>query len=424
MALGHHGAARQPPTTMAAAASSSTTSAAAAPATATTTVAFSFQHPTPTPSCEEGDHRGRPQMGNKGEAAAAMGAMGINDAGNNTAAAAAAQHHLGVGAVRMKKVGGGGGGGGKARRKVREPRFCFKTMSDVDVLDDGYKWRKYGQKVVKNTQHPRSYYRCTQDNCRVKKRVERLAEDPRMVITTYEGRHVHSPSRDDDDAARASAEMTFICPLNRRNVPYGALLNSYGMPHFMIIVQIAFSTIYVVLVLLVAVTHVDSSLQGVYFGGNSSSAAAAAASQMSNQILIEFNQIYYFRFEFLKNHLNSSLMLTNFELARNQKTSSQISMGFPRNCISWLDTLLQPSPSTHASHLPPRGQLVASVDACGPSDADRIFPLRSTARETRSRGNINSSDLMDLSAIAIAHCISTKQPNHKVGASRERKKER
>uniref|UniRef100_A0A0D9Y477 WRKY domain-containing protein n=1 Tax=Oryza glumipatula TaxID=40148 RepID=A0A0D9Y477_9ORYZ len=123
---------------------------------------------------------------------------------------------------------------------------------------------------------------------------KRLAEDPRMVITTYEGRHVHSPSRDDDDAARASAEMTFI----------------------------------------------------------------------------------------------------------------------------W------PSPSTHASHLPPRGQLVASVDACGPSDADRIFPLRSTARETRSRENINSSDLMDLSAIAIAHCISTKQPNHKVGASRERKKER
>lgn len=61
---------------------------------------------------------------------------------------------LGVGTVRMKKAGGGGGGG-KARRKVREPRFCFKTMSDVDVLDDGYKWRKYGQKVVKNTQHPR-----------------------------------------------------------------------------------------------------------------------------------------------------------------------------------------------------------------------------------------------------------------------------
>ncbi|XP_048605373.1 uncharacterized protein LOC106386312 [Brassica napus] len=42
----------------------------------------------------------------------------------------------------------------KIRRKLREPRFCFQTKSDVDVLDDGYKWRKYGQKVVKNSLHP------------------------------------------------------------------------------------------------------------------------------------------------------------------------------------------------------------------------------------------------------------------------------
>ncbi|KZV20503.1 WRKY DNA-binding protein 13 [Dorcoceras hygrometricum] len=105
--------------------------------------------------------------------------------------------HVGVSPLKMKKIY-------KGRRKVREPRFCFKTMSDIDVLDDGYKWRKYGQKVVKNTQHPRSYYRCTQDNCRVKKRVERFADDPRMVITTYEGRHIHSPSHDNDDESRSS----------------------------------------------------------------------------------------------------------------------------------------------------------------------------------------------------------------------------
>ncbi|KAI5345082.1 hypothetical protein L3X38_012959 [Prunus dulcis] len=70
----------------------------------------------------------------------------------------------------------------KVRRKLREPRFCFQTRSDVDVLDDGYKWRKYGQKVVKNSLHPRSYYRCTHSNCRVKKRVERLSEDCRMLV--------------------------------------------------------------------------------------------------------------------------------------------------------------------------------------------------------------------------------------------------
>ncbi|CAN8318497.1 unnamed protein product [Cochlearia groenlandica] len=84
----------------------------------------------------------------------------------------------------------------KIRRKLREPRFCFQTKTDVDVLDDGYKWRKYGQKVVKNSLHPRSYYRCTHNNCRVKKRVERLSEDCRMVITTYEGRHNHIPCDD------------------------------------------------------------------------------------------------------------------------------------------------------------------------------------------------------------------------------------
>uniref|UniRef100_A0A1J3HQM8 Putative WRKY transcription factor 13 n=1 Tax=Noccaea caerulescens TaxID=107243 RepID=A0A1J3HQM8_NOCCA len=102
-----------------------------------------------------------------------------------------------VSTLKMKKL--------KTRRKVREPRFCFKTLSDVDVLDDGYRWRKYGQKVVKNTQHPRSYYRCTQDKCKVKKRVERLAEDPRMVITTYEGRHLHSPSNHLDDDSLSSS---------------------------------------------------------------------------------------------------------------------------------------------------------------------------------------------------------------------------
>uniref|UniRef100_A0A0D9W7S8 WRKY domain-containing protein n=1 Tax=Leersia perrieri TaxID=77586 RepID=A0A0D9W7S8_9ORYZ len=97
----------------------------------------------------------------------------------------------------------------KVRRKMREPRFCFQTRSDVDVLDDGYKWRKYGQKVVKNSLHPRSYYRCTHNNCRVKKRVERLSEDCRMVITTYEGRHTHTPCS--DDANSAAGDHTGSC---------------------------------------------------------------------------------------------------------------------------------------------------------------------------------------------------------------------
>lgn len=39
--------------------------------------------------------------------------------------------------------------------KASRPRFAFQTRSADDILDDGYRWRKYGQKAVKNSIHPR-----------------------------------------------------------------------------------------------------------------------------------------------------------------------------------------------------------------------------------------------------------------------------
>ncbi|RDX78541.1 putative WRKY transcription factor 57 [Mucuna pruriens] len=79
----------------------------------------------------------------------------------------------------------------KGQKRIRQPRFAFMTKSEVDHLEDGYRWRKYGQKAVKNSPFPRSYYRCTNSKCTVKKRVERSSEDPTIVITTYEGQHCH-----------------------------------------------------------------------------------------------------------------------------------------------------------------------------------------------------------------------------------------
>ncbi|CAL9154532.1 unnamed protein product, partial [Musa hybrid cultivar] len=77
--------------------------------------------------------------------------------------------------------------GGKKKKKGQkpqeEPRFAFETRSEVDHLDDGYRWRKYGQKAVKNSRFPRSYYRCTSATCGVKKRVERSSDDPAVVVT-------------------------------------------------------------------------------------------------------------------------------------------------------------------------------------------------------------------------------------------------
>ncbi|KAK1416640.1 hypothetical protein QVD17_25755 [Tagetes erecta] len=72
-----------------------------------------------------------------------------------------------------------------------EPRVVVQTTSVVDIVNDGYRWRKYGQKLVKGNPNPRSYYRCTSAGCAAKKHVERASHDEKVVITTYEGRHDH-----------------------------------------------------------------------------------------------------------------------------------------------------------------------------------------------------------------------------------------
>ncbi|CAL0321857.1 unnamed protein product [Lupinus luteus] len=79
------------------------------------------------------------------------------------------------------------------QKNVRK-KFSFKTKSEVDILDDGYKWRKYGKKMVKNNPNPRHYYRCSVEGCPVKKTVDRDKDDERYVITTYEGTHTHPSS--------------------------------------------------------------------------------------------------------------------------------------------------------------------------------------------------------------------------------------
>ncbi|XP_060186359.1 probable WRKY transcription factor 50 [Lycium barbarum] len=70
-------------------------------------------------------------------------------------------------------------------------RVAFRFKSEKEVLDDGFKWRKYGKKMVKNSPNPRHYYKCSSGGCNVKKRVERDNADSSYVITTYVGIHNH-----------------------------------------------------------------------------------------------------------------------------------------------------------------------------------------------------------------------------------------
>ncbi|KAL3645738.1 WRKY transcription [Castilleja foliolosa] len=58
--------------------------------------------------------------------------------------------------------------------------------------DDGYSWRKYGQKDILGAKYPRSYYRCTYrlvQNCWATKQVQRSDEDPNVFDITFKGTH-------------------------------------------------------------------------------------------------------------------------------------------------------------------------------------------------------------------------------------------
>ena len=101
----------------------------------------------------------------------------------------------------------GGGIGAMAGRP--SGRIGFRTRSEVEVMDDGFRWRKYGKKAVKSSPNLRNYYRCSAEGCGVKKRIERDRDDPRYVLTTYDGVHNHvTPGSTSSRAAPAYSAPT------------------------------------------------------------------------------------------------------------------------------------------------------------------------------------------------------------------------
>ncbi|KAL6998263.1 hypothetical protein U1Q18_008389 [Sarracenia purpurea var. burkii] len=85
---------------------------------------------------------------------------------------------------------------------VQEQPLVVQSATDTEIIGDGFRWRKYGQKVVKGNPYPRSYYRCTNLKCNVRKHVERASDDPTAFITTYEGKHNHGmPIKSTNQAA-------------------------------------------------------------------------------------------------------------------------------------------------------------------------------------------------------------------------------
>lgn len=71
-----------------------------------------------------------------------------------------------------------------------EQRLQSSSVNVDKPNDDGYNWRKYGQKQVKGSEFPRSYYKCTHPSCPVKKKVERSLEG-HVTAIIYRGDHNH-----------------------------------------------------------------------------------------------------------------------------------------------------------------------------------------------------------------------------------------
>ncbi|KAL3744174.1 hypothetical protein ACJRO7_013434 [Eucalyptus globulus] len=73
----------------------------------------------------------------------------------------------------------------------KKPKFVVHAAGDVGISADGYRWRKYGQKMVKGNPYPRNYYRCTSAGCPVRKQVETAIDNASAVTITYKGIHDH-----------------------------------------------------------------------------------------------------------------------------------------------------------------------------------------------------------------------------------------
>ncbi|KAJ0788765.1 putative transcription factor WRKY family [Helianthus annuus] len=93
---------------------------------------------------------------------------------------------------RLDKNSSSYGNPASALKNPKKPKFIVHADADMEISADGYRWKKYGQKMVKGTPHPRNYYKCTSAGCTVSKHIEKVIDGSSEVTITYKGVHDHN----------------------------------------------------------------------------------------------------------------------------------------------------------------------------------------------------------------------------------------
>ncbi|XP_074575692.1 WRKY DNA-binding transcription factor 70-like [Curcuma longa] len=116
------------------------------------------------------------------------------------------------------------------KEMCKKRKTLRKWTSRVPVLgldghDDGFSWRKYGQKDILGAKYPRAYFRCTFRNaagCPAMKQAQRSDDDPSVIDVTYRGDHTclqskkHQPGAGEPPALSSEPEQKQQPPPDRQ----------------------------------------------------------------------------------------------------------------------------------------------------------------------------------------------------------------
>ncbi|XP_065049074.1 transcription factor WRKY45-2-like [Musa acuminata AAA Group] len=114
-------------------------------------------------------------------------ALVILDAEGKAAAPLGDEHGTEISGLKKKKI--------LLPRRVgyRRRAHPYKCRTILAVTnEDGYAWRKYGQKDIHGAAHPRSYYRCIHKHdrgCQATRQVQKTEDDVSVFSITYMGEH-------------------------------------------------------------------------------------------------------------------------------------------------------------------------------------------------------------------------------------------